>query len=295
MFWSPYRYVGETFFAVFRYHANAGAYINLVLPFIVALAVRAFYREGAEKGRVFWTLAALVTAASGFINVSRAANVICALLLIGMLTWIFSARLHSLRSRRLLTAGAGALLIIGATAILSVSFGADRTLNRWEQSWDSLFNDNRYQVYEVLINGAIQASGWWGQGPGTFVRVFNIHREQLGSPVKGWWINAHSDILQTPVDYGWAGAAAWTLILGGALIVAALGARRRGRKPDETEILSMACAFALAGVSLHAFVDFPLQISSLQLYTMIIAGLGWGMAFPRSRERGNESRVAGEK
>lgn len=295
IFWSPYRYVGETFFAVFRYHANAGAYINLVLPFIVALAVRAFYREGAEKGRVFWTLAALVTAASGFINVSRAANVICALLLIGMLTWIFSARLHSLRSRRLLTAGAGALLIIGATAILSVSFGADRTLNRWEQSWDSLFNDNRYQVYEVLINGAIQASGWWGQGPGTFVRVFNIHREQLGSPVKGWWINAHSDILQTPVDYGWAGAAAWTLILGGALIVAALGARRRGRKPDETEILSMACAFALAGVSLHAFVDFPLQISSLQLYTMIIAGLGWGMAFPRSRERGNESRVAGEK
>ena len=278
IFWYPYRYVGESFFATFRYHANAGAYINLVLPFIVALAVRAFYREGAEKGRVFWTLAALVTAASGFINVSRAANVICALLLIGMLTWIFSARLHSLRSRRLLTAGAGSLLIIGATAILSVSFGVDRTLTRWEQSWDSLFNDNRYQVYEVLINGAIQASGWWGQGPGTFVRVFNIHREQLGSPVKGWWINAHSDILQTPVDYGWAGAAAWTLILGGALIVAALGARRRGRKPDETEVLSMACAFALAGVSLHAFVDFPLQISSLQLYAVVIVGLGWGMA-----------------
>ncbi|MFM8657561.1 MAG: hypothetical protein ACKOD5_10595, partial [Chthoniobacterales bacterium] len=60
-------------------------------------------------------------------------------------------------------------------------------------------------------------------------------------------------------------------------------------------ILSMACSFALAGVSLHALVDFPLQISSLQLYTVIIAGLAWGMAFSRSRERGNESRVKGVK
>jgi len=49
----------------------------------------------------------------------------------------------------------------------------------------------------------------------------------------------------------------------------------------------MACAFALAGVFLHAFVDFPLQISSLQLYTVLIVGLAWGIAFPHSRERGN--------
>jgi len=278
IFWYPYRFTGKTFFAVFRYHANAGAYINLVLPFIVALAVRAFHREGAEKGRVFWTLAALVTAACGFINTSRAANVICALLLTGMIAWILSARLHSLRGRRLLAAGAGALLIVGATAILSVSFGVDRTLTRWERQWNSLFDNSRYQVYDVLINSAIPASGWWGHGPGTFVRVFNIHREELGSPVKGWWINAHSDALQTPVDYGWAGAAAWTILLGGALIAAALGARRAGKRPSESEILSMACAFALAGVSLHACVDFPLQISSLQLYTVVIAGLAWGTA-----------------
>jgi integrase/recombinase XerD len=52
IFWSPYRYVGETFFATFRYHANAGAYINLVLPFIVALAVRAFYRSLRRDGQV---------------------------------------------------------------------------------------------------------------------------------------------------------------------------------------------------------------------------------------------------
>jgi hypothetical protein len=278
IFWYPYRFTGKSFFAVFRYHANAGAYINLVLPFIVALAVRAFYREGAEKSRVFWTLAALVTAACGFINTSRAGNVICALLLLGMIGWIVSARLHSLRSRRLLTAAASAVLLAGAAAVLAVSFGIDRTVLRWERQWDSLFNNSRYQVYDVLVSSTIPASGWWGHGPGTFVRVFNIHRDLTGNPVKGWWVNAHSDALQTPVDYGWAGAAAWLALLGGGLVVAALGARRRGRRPDENEILSMACAFALGGVSLHAFVDFPLQISSLQLYTMIIAGLAWGRA-----------------
>ena len=288
IFWNPYRYVGETFFATFRYHANAGAYINLVLPFIVALAVRSFYREGAEKSRVFWTLASFFTAACGFVNVSRAGNAICALLLLGMIGWIVSARLRSLRSRRLVTATASAFLLAGAAAVLAISFGVDRTVLRWERQWNSLFDNSRYQVYEVLVSSAIPASGWWGHGPGTFARVFNIHRDLTGNPVKGWWINAHSDVLQTPVDYGWSGAAAWTILIGGALVAAALGARRRGRRPDESEILSMACTFALAGVSLHAFVDFPLQISSLQLYTVVIAGLAWGAAGPLSRARGKE-------
>jgi hypothetical protein len=288
IFWDPYRFTGRTFFAVFRYHANAGAYINLVLPFIVGLAVCAFYRDGAEKSRIFWTLAALVTAACGFINTSRAGNVICALLLLGMIGWIVSARLHSLRSRRLVTATASALLLAGAAAVLAISFGVDRTVLRWERQWDTLFDNSRYQVYDVLVSSAIPASGWWGHGPGTFVRVFNIHRDLTGNPVKGWWINAHSDALQTPVDYGWAGAAAWLLLLGGGLVVAALGARRRGRRPEESETLTMACAFALGGVMLHTFVDYPLQISSLQLYTMVIAGLAWGATSPLSRARGKE-------
>jgi hypothetical protein len=254
------------------------------LPFIVGLAVCAFYRDGAEKSRIFWTLAALVTAACGFINTSRAGNVICALILIGMIGWIVSARLRGLRSRRLLTAFIGVLLLAGATAVLAASFGASRTLLRWERAWDTLFDNSRYQVYEVLVSSAIPASGWWGHGPGTFVRVFNIHRDLTGSSVQGWWINAHSDILQTPVDYGWAGAAAWTVIIGGALIVAAIGAGRSGLRPTESEILSMACAFALAGVSLHAFVDFPLQIASLQLYATVIAGLAWGAAAAAERK-----------
>jgi hypothetical protein len=282
IFWDPYRYVGETFFATFRYHANAGAYINLVLPFIVALAVRAFYREGAEKSRVFWTLSSFVTAACGFINVSRAANLVCALLLFGMAAWITAARLRTLRTRRILASVSIVLGLLAAAALMALSFGIDRAVGRWESNgfWDQ----ERALNYELLVEEFIPATGWWGYGPGTFEPIFNPKRSTMGRQPQGIWAQAHSDILQTPVDYGWAGAAAWTILLGGALVSAALGARRRGRKPDETEILSMACAFALAGVSLHAFVDFPLQISSLQLYAMVIAGLAWGGAAPAERK-----------
>jgi len=283
IFWDPYRYVGETFFATFRYHANAGAYINLVLPFIVALAVRAFYREGAEKSRVFWTLASFVTAACGFINTSRAANLVCAVLLIGMASWIAAARLRTMRTRRILTAFAVSSGLIAAAALMALSFGIDRTVGRWERSgfWDQ----ERALNYELLVSDFIPAAGWWGYGPGTFEQIFNPKRSTMGRQPQGIWAQAHSDILQTPVDYGWAGAAAWTVIIGGALVSAALAARRRGCSPDEHEILSMACAFALAGVSLHAFVDFPLQISSLQFYTVVIAGLAWGIAVPQPRNR----------
>jgi hypothetical protein len=273
IFWNPYRYTGEFFFATFRYHANAGAYINLVLPFIVALAVRAFCHEGAEKSRVFWMLAAFVTAACGFINTSRAANLVCALLLLGMAAWIAAARLRTLRNRRILAFVSIILGLVAASALMALSFGIDRTIGRWERSgfWDA----ERALNYEMLVEQFIPESGWWGHGPGTFQAVFDKRRQAAGQTY-GVWAQAHSDILQTPVDYGWAGAAAWTILIGGAVLAAAFGARRRGRQLDDTEILSMACVFALAGISIHAFVDFPLQISSLQLYTMIIAGLAWG-------------------
>jgi len=191
-----------------------------------------------------------------------------------MTAWIVAANLRSMRHRRIFASAAIVIGLLAAAALMAVSFGIDRTVGRWERSgfWDK----ERALNYELLVEQFIPESGWWGHGPGTFQDVFDKRRQALGKTY-GVWAQAHSDVLQTPVDYGWAGAAAWTLIIGGAIIAAARGARRRGRCPDDGEILSMACVFALAGVSLHALVDFPLQISSLQLYTMIIAGLAWGL------------------
>jgi hypothetical protein len=44
----------------------------------------------------------------------------------------------------------------------------------------------------------------------------------------------------------------------------------------------VACAFSLGGVLLHGMVDFPLQIASIQLFTLLVAGMAWGMDRHRS-------------
>lgn len=278
IFWDTYRYTGEWFFAVFRYHANAGSYINLVLPMTAGLAVLAFIRPGEEKRRVFWTLAALSTAACGFINVSRAANVITALLLLMMAFWIGTLRLQASSSRRLLHGIVLGAAITGTVIYLAVSFDISGAQARWEKTKiDALLNDGRPQVYEIMLHGTLEEAGAWGFGQGTFEYVFNNARQSLGHQLTGRWDFAHSDALQTVQDWGYAGAAAWLVLFMGGLLSALSGSRLRGAAPDEVRVLSAAAAFALVGVMIHACVDFPLQILSLQLNTLAILGLVSGL------------------
>ncbi len=278
IFWDTYRYTGEWFFSVYRYHANAGSYINLALPIITGLAIRAFMRSDAERGRVFWVLAALATAACGFVNVSRAANVITALLLVAMAVWVASLRLRASSSRRLLQSVLLGTAIAATVGYLAVSFDLRGAQARWEKTkLDALLNDGRPEVYEIMIQGTLQEAGLWGYGQGTFEFVFNNARAALRHPLAGRWDYAHSDALQTIQDWGYAGSGAWIFLLVATLLAAVARSIRSGSGLDETKILSAAGAFALAGVMLHACVDFPLQILSLQLNTLVIAGLVAGL------------------
>ena len=61
----------------------------------------------------------------------------------------------------------------------------------------------------------------------------------------------------------------------GALIRGLRSMKQSSRSDRGQGILSAACVFSLAGVMMHALVDFPLQIASLQLFTMLIAGMLW--------------------
>lgn len=287
IFWDVDRNLGQTFFAVFRYHANAGAFINLILPLIAALAVQAWLAQGSETKRVFWTLATLVTASAGFVNVSRAANVLCAFLLIGMAIALGCLKFQMAGKRGAL---AGASLAVGLTfaaMALAFSFGIEKTVQRWDIGlWKNTpQEDGRYQAYEVILKSALPAAGPWGFGPGTFEPMFDVHRRKSGSQVAGRWDMAHSDALQTPMEWGWVGAAAWLVLIGGAFVRAVRGATSRDF--GNNRIFAAGCAFSLAGVALHSLVDFPLQIAGLQLYTIAIVGLSWGLP---SENLGNLSK-----
>jgi hypothetical protein len=279
IFWETDRNIGQTFFAVFRYHANAGAFLNLVLPLMAGLALRFFVRGGSEGARVFWTLAALTTAAAGFVNVSRAANVICAVLIAAMGAWGCWVAVR----RRGWAMMAAAALVAGACVVLAFSFGLEKTLLRWELGFwkETPADTGRYRAYEIIVQSALPAAGPFGSGPGSFEPVFNLHRAKTGSPLEGRWDKAHSDALQTLMEWGWAGAAAWAVILTGGFARAVWLGMRKGSA--ESRILPAVCAFSLAGVMVHALVDFPLQIASIQLFTVLIAGLAWGIRARDSR------------
>lgn len=276
IFWETDRNIGGTFFSVFRYHANAGAFMNLVLPLMAGLAIRGFVGGGSEVGRVFWTLAALTTAAAGFVNVSRAANVICGMLIAGMGIWIclFAVPKKNWRAGAKLAAAA---LVAAACVLLAFSFGLEKTLLRWELGlWkETPAETGRYRAYEIIVQGGLPVTGAWGSGPGSFEPVFDLHRARLGSSLPGRWDKAHSDALQTPLEWGWAGATAWAVILIGGLVRAVWWMARKGR--IDSKILPAACAFSLAGVIVHALVDFPLQIASIQLFSLLTAAIAWGI------------------
>lgn len=253
--------------------------MNLVLPLMAGLALRGFVRGGSEAARVFWTLAALTTAAAGFVNVSRAANVICAFLIATMGGWICLAVVRRRGWAMMAVAG----LVAGACLVLAFSFGLEKTLLRWELGFwkETPADTGRYRAYEIIVRSALPAAGPFGSGPGSFEPVFNLHRAKTGSSLEGRWDKAHSDALQTPMEWGWAGAAAWGVILIGGFLRSLWLAARKGSA--ESRILPAACAFSLAGVMAHALVDFPLQIASIQLFAMSIAGLAWGIRTRESR------------
>jgi hypothetical protein len=275
IFWDLERNLGNTFFAVFRYHANAGAYMNLALPLLAGLAVRSFQQKNAHVGRALWTLAALTTAAAAFVNVSRAANTISAALILLFAIWALAAAFD----RRQGTTRAAFLLVpvavLAGIVVLVFSFGLEKTLARWEYGALKQLapESGRVQAYRIIIEESLPRTGAFGSGPGTFEAVFETHRAQSHIPLAGRYDFAHSDALQTPMEWGWAGAAAWLAIFGGALLRSLKIAFFE--KSVEARALAASCALALCGVMIHSTVDFPFQIASIQLFALCVAGLAW--------------------
>src|SRR5438105_8699351 len=82
---TPVGYSGGNFFATYYYHANAGAFLNLILPFTAGFAVRAFGTPSSSGVRALWLTIFLLSLAAVAANTSRMAQLIGAFIIVALL------------------------------------------------------------------------------------------------------------------------------------------------------------------------------------------------------------------
>ena len=289
IFWSG-ESMGDSFFATYRYHSNAGAFLNLVWPIAAGFLAAGFRRLGGVRGKVFWSAALILCFAGVLVNASRAATALAVLLLGLWLGWMIW---QSLRGRleginpavALVTAG---LLLVLVTAVAALA-GLDVSARRWAKFGEEVTDDNpRLIVARVCLDmtglarsptapPALPRAGWWGFGPGTFPTVFPYFTNELGDKISGVWLHAHQDYLQTLVEWGYAGGVLWAVVIFGGVF---FSWRTLRQQRDVLSLRERAAHFgmftAVLGTLLHALMDFPLQIASIQLYFVTLLGLLWG-------------------
>lgn len=275
IFWNVYENDGSYFFSVFRYHANAGSFINIMIPLMAPLAVLSVILKWGQAERVVWITGTLATCAAAFVNASRAAMVVTLILIFlgACWVWMLSVKTGSRMDKRtlLLLMAAGVAILL----VLSLSFGMDQALTRWGSFRGIAMNADRTLTYRVIIEHLIPRTGLFGIGPGNFDAAFGSLVQARDLPVRGHWDMAHNDYLQALVEWGWLGTACWGIILGGALLQA-LSMIWDQAIPLENKALGFGGSIALTGVLLHACVDFPLQITSIQLSIALLCGILWG-------------------
>lgn len=270
--------MGPTFFATFRNHDNAAAFINMIWPIAGALFVTAVRRGERLATRLVWAAAFVVTFAGALVAGSRTGNVI-AIVLGGLwLAWVarqaIQGELGQIRSLELAAVFGLLLIIIVSIAIFA---GIDLSLAKWSRLPGELTTENtRWILYQVCWNMA-QDAGWFGFGPGTFQAAFPYFTQPVGDALKGRWFHAHQDYLQTLIEWGWVGGVAWMLfVLGGIVRGSTLLVKHWRNVSFKRKGMAIAIALGLAGGLLHSLVDFPLQIASIELYAAIFLGLLWG-------------------
>ena len=277
IFWEPGD-IGQNFFATFRNHTNAGAFINLVWPVTAGLALVAFLRSASVWKRALWTSALVISLAGAVANSSRAAGTLCLFLVFVWAAWLgwqrFRGRFRELHFAKLAIATIAVIVAVAAVAIIA---GMGHTLGRWREFDKQLTADNSRLLAAKVCVDMLPQAGAFGFGPGTFQTAFPYFTHGYGNTLRGRWIFAHEDYLQTLVEWGWAGGAGWALVVFGAIVYSLIRAFRvRDRLSESSRVTHFALLTALLGVLLHALVDFPLQIASIQLYTAVVLGFLWG-------------------
>ncbi len=269
-----------TFFATYYYHGNAGAFLNLVWPLTAGLAIRAFSARRHPATRAMWLSVFVLTIAGVLANTSRMAQLIALLLLIAICLRFGPALLRKVWRTEKGIALAGTIAILLALIALAQATHLEQPLNRWQSLSERIPTDARWQASRVAV-GALSDIGLFGFGPATFRVVFPSYNGVPIQRVPGTWRFLHEDYLQTALEWGWLGSTFWALLFFGGIAVGIRSYKQHAARDwtPRRRLLQPFVFIALVGVALHALVDFPLQIASIQLYVATYLGLCWGSRF----------------
>jgi hypothetical protein len=254
----------DSVFATFNYHGNAGAYLNLVIPAVFALGV-AHHRQGGIA-------ALLICIAAALVNISRAAAVITVLMMIVLVAW---------NRRAAFVPATRTLAIIFFVAFITLMLAAGgAALRRWHQLRSIEFAENpRLLMLRMATPMALDA-GFFGDGPGSFKMIYPTSEYMIHDLYRRWKVApyipgeapsiysyVHNDYLQFTIEWGWAGALLWLAILAAAVVNGVRAYHGDGR------LIVIVSLIALAAVLIHALVDWPLQVASLQLDVAVYLAL----------------------
>lgn len=290
IFWQPpvWPPVG-TFFATFFYHANAGAFLNLVLPVIAGLALWTVVRSARPFARTVWATTLLIVVIAVFSNTSRMAQAVGVVLMATLVAAIIrpAKKIVARMEKRTLIVGV-ALVALTALAIAQASH-LDKPVARWQYFVKQLPVDARWGANRAAFS-AVSDSGPLGFGPGSFQAIFPHYQQAFRDRLQGTWRFLHDDYLQTLLEWGWIGSALIAALFFGGI---GMGIRSYLRAEDwstRQRILLPCVVLALIGVAIHAVVDFPLQILSIQLFVATYLGICWGSSnWKRSEDGGRRS------
>jgi O-antigen ligase len=280
-----------TFFATYYYHGNAGAFLNLVWPLSAGLVIRAFSKRSHPGLRAMWISLLILTIAGVLANTSRMAQLIGVVLLLAICLQFGPALVRKLFGTEKSVALAGALAIVLALIALAQATHLDQPLTRWQTERQRIPTDARWQAWHVAL-AALPDAGLFGFGPGTFRVVFPTYNIGSVNQVPGTWRFLHEDYLQILLEWGWLGCSLWGLLCFGGIMVGIRSNNKNARRDwtPRRRVLQPLVIIALVGVALHALVDFPFQIESIQLYVATYLGICWGSTLWRQKSEDRSRR-----
>lgn len=270
-------------FSSFYNHSNAGAFLNLTWPICIAYTASAFRHQKQHLMRATWAVMVLVVAGAVLTNTSKVSLAVSLPMGLLMLVYLLRQRSEDERLSPLL-AHLFVLTVLGCIMIyLVASTGWFTSWQNYIDSYESYgtFDSQRIIVYKVCLQMMSDAPVL-GFGPGTFASKFPFYTHEYGDLVKGVWVYAHNDYLQTLVEWGFAGSILWAgFFLGGTLYTMhTLVAHKEWLGPTD-EYAMLGSVVGVIAVLLQSLVDFPLQIPAIQLYAITLLAILWT---PRKRE-----------